>query len=145
MKKVYVSTLIAVSLAFAASLATWLFNYPGRRSVMIFRSHDTGGLIVEARFLPTKPVQGRETLFVDELLLGPATERCQPIFSAGTRTISAFARDGIFYVNISAEALSERSGAVNIKEGSDLFRKNILWNFSGAKEVELFIDSKYAY
>lgn len=145
MKKVYVSTLIIVSLAFVVSLAAWLFNYPGRRSVMIFRSHDTGGLIAEARFLPPKPVQGRETLFVDELLLGPATERCQPIFSAGTRSISAFEKDGIFYANISADALSERSGALNIKEGAELFHKNILWNFPGVNNVDFFIDSRQAY
>lgn len=112
---------------------------------MLFHSHDTGGIIAEQRFLPGKPVQGREMMFVDELLLGPMTERCMPLFSAGTRTISAFCRDKVFYVDISADALSERSGAANIKDGSELLCQNILWNFSVADSVQLFIDSQEAY
>lgn len=145
MKKIYVSILIAVSIAFVFSLVAWIVNYPGRRYVMVFQSRDTGELIAEQRFLPRKSIQGNEMLFVDELLLGPMTERCKLLFSPGTDTISAFVRDGIFYVNISERALDEFDGAVNIKEGAELLSRNILWNFSAVNSVEFFIDSKQAY
>lgn len=143
--KIYIAILSVLAVSFLFSLITWLVNYPGERKVFIFNSLDTGGLIVESRFLARKPVQGKETLFVDELLLGPLTERCQPLFSDGTKSLSVFEKDGVFYANISAHALLEHDGAENIKDGAELFQKNILWNFSGAKVVDLYIDSKKAY
>lgn len=144
-KKIYIAILSVLLLSFLFSLAMWLVNYPGVRKVFIFNSLDTGALIVESRFLPKKPAQGNETLFVDELLLGPLTERCLPLFSDGTKSLSVFEKDGVFYANISAHALSELAGVENIKDGAELFQKNILWNFSRVKTVELYIDSKKAY
>lgn len=143
--KIYLIALIVVSISFVFSLVAWIVNFPGKRCVFTFYSLDKNALIAETRFLPVKPVQGDVALFVDELLLGPLTERCRPIFAPGTRAISAFAQDGVLYVNISRNALSEKGGAVSVKEGCEIFSKNILRNFRKVKSVKLFIDSQAVY
>lgn len=143
--KIYLIALIVALLSFVFSLVIWLVNFPGNRRVFTFYSLDKNALIAETRFLPAKPAQGDVALFVDELLLGPITERCRPIFSPDTRTISAFAHDGVLYVNISREALAEKGGAVSVKEGCEIFSKNILRNFRKIKSVKLFIDYQAVY
>ncbi|MBQ9237980.1 MAG: GerMN domain-containing protein [Treponema sp.] len=140
------SALLAITIAaLTVSLVAWSTQFPGKRYVFLFPSLDTGTLIAESRFLPAAPVQGQEALFVDELLLGPMTERCQPLFSPGTHRITAFERAGVLYVDISAEALAERSGVMSVSEGASLFSRNILNNFSGIKSVVLFIDGTEAF
>ncbi len=97
----------------------------------------------EVRYLPRNPVQGTLSMYVDELLLGPQTQRARPVFSNGTKNIFCFQRGKVLYVGLSKEVLYEEPEAARIKEGIALFRENIRRNFRGVKEIALFIDGKY--
>lgn len=144
-EKIYKVSAAVAAVSFAISLLVWSVRFPGVRRVFVFESADTNRLCVEARYLTLHPVQGKVGYYVDELLLGPETERCRPLFSPGTKNLSCFQRRGILYVNISDESLKELSDSSNIKKGTELFRKNILRNFRGIHAVEMYIDTKHVY
>ncbi|MCK9168905.1 MAG: GerMN domain-containing protein [Treponema sp.] len=111
----------------------------------MFESLDNGKVCMESRYLPLKTVQGRVNMYVDELLLGPETDRFRPLFSAGTRTVSCFKRGGTLYVELSDTLLTEAGEASAIKTGIELFRKNILHNFENIHTVEVFVGGRPVY
>ncbi|MBQ9630866.1 MAG: GerMN domain-containing protein [Treponema sp.] len=145
MKKSILAVGILISLAFIISLVTWLIFFPGVRHTFMFQSFDDDSLRMEVRYLPRNPVQGRLSLFVDELLLGPETERFRPLFTRGTRAESCFLRDGTLYVTLSTDLLTEGNGALPLKKGFSLFKKNILHNFRNIKQIDIFVDGKLIY
>ena len=110
---------------------------------------DAPGIFAEIRFI--KPYTEDQSLdidikqFINDLLLGPTTNRFRNLFAYGTKLESCFLRDGILYVNISKEALLLDSITTPIKEAYDIFIKNILNNFSKVKEVELYINNIKAF
>lgn len=130
---------------FFVSLLVWLIKFPGVRRIFFFQSAENGRVYMETRYEPVRPVQGGLRLYVDELLLGPETERCLPLFSDGTRTVSCFQRHGDLYVNLSSEALNAGQGASDIKKGIELLRKNIRYNFKSIRTVDVFVDNKPVY
>lgn len=132
----------AVSFAFLISLAVFICSNKGVRRVFYFPQFDGMHNASEVRNLPSKPVQGKVALFVDELLLGPETERCRPLFSPGTHAEFCFVRGNTAYIGLSKDVLYENAPATHIKQGTELFRKNILKNFAYIKSVELFVDGK---
>ena len=101
---------------------------------------NNGKICTEVRFLPEKPVQGKEQLFVDELLLGPMTNRYRHLFTKGTRTEFCFVRNKTMFVGISKDALQISAETADIKKEMRLFKKNILKNFKNIKTIEMFID-----
>jgi len=137
--------IIAAAVLFAVSFFFWLFKMPGRRYVMVFPSADSKRLDMEERYIRRFRGQNSVSSFVDELLLGPETERYRPLFTPGTRAVSCFVRGKILYVNLSPELLEEGGGACSIREGTDLFRKNIHRNFNNIKDIEMFADGRGMY
>ncbi|MFA6855805.1 MAG: GerMN domain-containing protein [Treponema sp.] len=111
----------------------------------MFESSDNGKICMEWRYLPLKPVQGRVNMYVDELLLGPETDRFKPLFSPGTKAVSCFKRGGTLYVDLSDLLLTEAGEASAIKNGIKLFRRNILHNFENIHTVEVFVGGRPAY
>ncbi len=99
-------------------------------------------IYTEIRAFPKDPVQGEIQYFVDELLLGPITNRYQPFFSLGTRAEFCFVQKNVLYVGLSRDALLEKGGAMSIKDGSRFFKMNILKNFGNIDTIEMFIDGK---
>ena len=124
------------------SFCRYLTNMPGTRRVFYFESLDTNKISAEVRYLPSKAVQGKERLFVDELLLGPMTNRFRPLFSAGTKSEFCFVRGRTLYVGISKEAVQISPEAADIKKGLELFKKNILKNFTNIDTIMVYIDGK---
>lgn len=116
---------------------------PGKRYKMYFYSYDSEKYCRETRILPKNPVQGREKAFVDELLLGPFTNRYKRIFARGTKTLFCFVENDTIFVNLSKEALQNSGENADILKSIELFRKNILKNFKNINTVELYIDSVY--
>jgi len=126
---------------FVLSCALWgVYRQPGRRYVFLFCSADSGRLVQENRWLTSDTSEC--AAYVDELLLGPCVERCRPLFSPGTRALSCFVREGTLYVELSDELMSESGDAVAIRDGVELFTKNVRRNFPRIKQVELFADGK---
>lgn len=134
-----------IAFTFFVSLLFWILHFPGKRYVFMYESFDDGALKLERRFLPRKPVQGLIHLYVDELLLGPETERLRPLFTRGTAATSCFLRDGTLYITLTDNFLTEESGASKIKDGFDLFKKNILHNFRSIKNIDIFVNGQLIY
>lgn len=127
------------------SLLIWIINFPGIRRVYSFTSHDGLKTYTETRYAPVKPVQGKYTYYVDELLLGPIEDLGAPIFAKGTKVISCFERENILYVNLSKELLSDNAFTTDYRKKIQQFESNIKHNFSTIKQVVLFIDGKVPF
>ncbi len=144
MKKItfYQAAVILVFAIFSFS-AVWYLIKGSQRRTFRFPVIGTETIACEVRYLPRNPAQGNLCLYVDELLLGPQTQRARPLFSAGTKNEFCFQRGKTLYVGLSQDVLYEVPEAARIKEGIALFRENIRRNFRGIKEIALFIDGKY--
>ncbi|WP_296331740.1 hypothetical protein [uncultured Treponema sp.] len=97
----------------------------------------------EIRYLNSHPVQGKIAFYVDELILGPSFYRGRALFTPGTHVEYCFLRENSLYVGLSKEAVLQENGAVGIKDACALFKSNIKMNFTGIKNIELFIDGNY--
>ena len=147
--KFFIFSSCIVFLGLAISIVAFCFQDKGTRRVFYFQNMDAPGIFAEIRFI--KPYTEDQSLdidikqFINDLLLGPTTNRFRNLFAYGTKLESCFLRDGILYVNISKEALLLDSITTPIKEAYDIFIKNILNNFSKVKEVELYINNIKAF
>lgn len=135
-------SLFVLALAFVFSLVFFLLNQKERR-VFYFSVIGSDDMAVEVRYLPKNPVQGTVNLFVDELLLGPQTQRARPLFSLGTKNEFCFLRGKTLYVGLSKDVLYQIPEAEDIMQGIALFKKNIKKNFAAVHDIALFIDGKY--
>lgn len=141
-KAIPYSAIIIFLAALLFSFCKFIIYKTNDRYVMYFESLNNGKICTEVRFLPEKPVQGKEQLFVDELLLGPMTNRYRHLFTKGTRTEFCFVRNKTMFVGISKDALQISAETADIKKGMRLFKKNILKNFKNINTIEMFIDGK---
>lgn len=145
LKKEIKIALFAIVVVFTVSFVAWAISKPGKKYNFRFESANTGKISVENRYLPGKPYPQNVLQYVDEMVLGPETEKFKLLFSPGTYIISSFVRDDILYVNLSAEVLDRTGSCSEIKTGIELFKKNVLNNFSKINTVEMYIDSKSIY
>ena len=84
-------------------------------------------------------------LYIDEILLGSTVERTKMLFTPGTRLLSCFERNHVLYVNLSQDLLQMGDGVIEIREGTELLKKNIMKNFSEIDSVEIYIEGKSAF
>ncbi|WP_196800443.1 GerMN domain-containing protein [Treponema bryantii] len=138
-----ISLLIAGLLVF--SMFCYIVTKDTHRRTFIFPSAEDGKYIIEYRNLTNHPHQGDINLYIDEILLGSTVERTKWLFTPGTRVISCFERDHVLYVNLSADLLQMGDGVIEIREGIELLKKNIIKNFSKIDSVEIFIEGKTAF
>ena len=141
---IFIISLIVIGL-FVFSYMGYLVSKDSHRSVFIFPSAEDGKYIIEYRNLTNKPHQGNIQLYIEEILLGSTVERTKLLFTPGTRVISCFERKHVLYLNLSNDLLSMGDGVVDIREGTELLKKNIKENFSEIDSVEIFIDGKSAF
>lgn len=134
--------IVALVIVFVVSFSISLLNRKHRR-IFCFPVIGSDAVVTEVRYLPKEPVQGDVAMYVDELLLGPETQRARPLFTAGTKNEFCFTRGKTLYVGLSQEALYEIPEATKVLDGIAFFEQNIKRNFRGIKSVELFIDKKY--
>ena len=138
-----ISLLIAGLLVF--SMFCYVVTKNTHRRTFIFPSAEDGKYIIEYRNLTNNPHQGDINLYIDEILLGSTVERTKWLFTPGTRVISCFERDHVLYVNLSADLLQMGDGVIEIREGTELLKKNIIKNFSKIDSVEIYIEGKSAF
>lgn len=136
---------VAIAAVFVVSLFAFLAKTHGRRYIFRFQSVDSGRNNVEWRLLPSKRGAQKVSLYVDELLLGPKTERSRPIFSPGTKATFCFERGKTLYVNLTPDLLQKSGNASDIMEGLEIFKMNIKGTFPKYKQVEIYIDKKGLY
>lgn len=134
--------LAAIGLSFVFSGLLYLASAPGKRYTFRFQSVDSGRNNVEWRFLPRRKRAQRAALYIDELLLGPKTERSKPIFSPGTKATFCFERGRTLYVNLTSDLLVQSGNASEIMQGLEIFKMNIKRTFPKYKQVEIYIDKR---
>ncbi len=121
---IFIISLIVIGL-FVFSFMGYLVSKDSHRRVFIFPSAEDGKYIIEYRNLTNKPHQGDIQLYIEEILLGSTVERTKLLFTPGTRVISCFERKHVLYLNLSNDLLSMGDGVVDIREGTELLKKNI--------------------
>ncbi|WP_294430860.1 hypothetical protein [uncultured Treponema sp.] len=97
----------------------------------------------EIRYLNSKSAQSQVSYYVDELILGPSFYRGRPLFTPGTKVEYCFLRGDSLFVGLSSQAVLQENGAVDIEKGVSLFKENLMKNFGGIKNIELFIDGNH--
>ena len=141
---IFIISLVIIGL-FVFSFMGYLVSKDSHRRVFIFPSADDGKYIIEYRNLSKKPHQGDIQLYIEEILLGSTVERTKLLFTPGTRVISCFERKHVLYLNLSNDLLFMGDGVVEIREGTELLKKNIMKNFSEIDSVEIYIEGKSAF
>ena len=141
---IFIISLAVIGL-FVFSFMGYLISKDSHRRVFIFPSAEDGKYIIEYRNLTNKPHQGDIQLYIEEILLGSTVERTKLLFTPGTKVISCFERKHVLYLNLSNDLLSMGDGVVEIREGTELLKKNIKENFSEIDSVEIFIEGKSAF
>ncbi len=141
---IFITSLVIAGL-FVFSLFCYVVTKDTCRRTFIFPSAENGKYIIEYRNLTEKPHQGDINLYIEEILLGSTVERTKLLFTPGTKLLSCFERNHILYVNLSKDLLQMGDGVIEIREGTELLKKNIQQNFSRIDSVEFFIDGKSAF
>lgn len=134
-----------IFLFFFVSLMVWVAKFPGIRRTFIFHASDSDKYRIETRYVPINTAQSKYQYYIDELLLGPVSEHCSPIFCKGTRVISCFVKDSVLYVNLTDDIFRADAFTADFRSDIDLFKMNVLNNFSNIKQIELFIEGVRPY
>lgn len=136
------TALILILATFLYSFSKFTINRKQDRYILYFDSPGFNELCTETRFLSKNTYQSKEMAFVEELLLGPVTNRYIPLFNKKTVCDFCFVREKTLYVGISKEALLVSKETAEIKRGIEVFKKNILKNFKNINTIEMYIDGK---
>jgi hypothetical protein len=116
------------------------------RRTFVFYTIDNGEIVVEDRML--KRSRSREVniiRYAEEALLGPVNPDLLPLFPYGTRLKSLLYRDGVVYVDFSADAALPPVEGGSIYNNFRTFYNGVLRNFSMVKDVRFFIDGCTAF
>lgn len=137
--------LLVLAVFLVSSVFIFIKDFPGLRRSFIFRSSEGEGLRIENRFEPVFPQQGRVQNYIDELLLGPVSEHCMPVFAKGTKVIYCLQNGSKLTVNLSRDFLGADAVNTDFRAQIELFKLNVKKNFPGIKEVELFVDGRIPF
>lgn len=139
-KKVFQIFLGIIIGLFVISLAAFIVHSPKVRRVCLFNSYDSNKICSEIRYFPRMDKSQAVKAFVEDLLLGPFTNRYKSIFYKGTKLEFCFSRKRTLYVGLSAEALKTDNEVTDIRHSVSLIRKNIVKNFTYFNKICIFID-----
>ena len=118
----------------------------GARRIFLFEQQNNDNLTAEIRYLKKTATKDDMQNYVDELLLGPITPQCRPVFPLGTHVESLFLRDRTLYVNLSEEAIQLKEGkASEPLVATEIFKKNIFTNFRNVDIIKLYIVGNEVY
>ena len=145
-KYIPVFSAIIISLVFLLiSIGFYAKKNYGTKYVFIFPCVDEGKYVLETRYLKENPNKSQLNYFVDELVLGSGLERTKYLFTPGTKVISCFERDKTVFIDLSADIIYMGHNVVQIKDGIELLKQNIIKNFTNIEQVQVFVDGKYAF
>ena len=144
------SIFLAVSLFLVAGISLFFYlrknsEYDSVRRIFVFESYDTAEKSMEVRYLHKKDGEEAVREFVEELLLGPETDRYIRLFPYGTKLISCFIRDGVLYTDLSEEAALSMSGTSETYKACALLRENVMQNFGDLKDYRIFMMGNEVY
>ena len=127
------------------SVCFYAKTHYGKKYVFMFPSVDEGKYVLETRYLKNNPNKTALSYFADELVLGSGLERTKYLFTPGTKINSCFEREGVVYIDLSADIINMGHNVIQIRDGIELLKENITRNFGDVKEVLVFVDGKYAF
>ena len=127
------------------SFIFWKVSGIGTKRFFIFESSDSKTQCIEKRFIKGETSESKYRIYIEELLLGPISEHCKPIFPSETRLLTCFEREGTLFVNLSQDLVKVNSSDFDFEEKLELFKKNILSNFTSLKKVEVFIQGNASF
>ena len=144
------SIFLAVSIFLVAGISLFFYirknnEYDSVRRIFVFESYDTAEKSMEIRYLHNKDGEEAVREFVEELLLGPETDRYIRLFPYGTKLLSCFIRDGVLYTDFSEEAALSMTGTSDTETACALLRENVMRNFSGLKDYRIFMMGNEVY
>jgi len=135
-KNRHITYLLVISLF---ALGEFLHSGLARRT-FVFYSNIGDNIVVEDRML--RRSRNRETdvrRYVNEVLLGPASPRSNPLFPRETRLSSFMLRDGVVYADLTEYAALPVSRAGSVFRSLLTLNEGVRRNFSFVKDVRLFI------
>ncbi len=136
---------LTIVISFLISALFLFLKSPGIRMSFIYKASDSNLLRIEHKYLPINTEDDKISNYIDELLLGPISEHCVPVFEQGTKLISCFKRNSVLYVDISEDALKASAFNTDFRQQIALFEKNVHKNFPTIKKIELFIGGKSVF
>jgi hypothetical protein len=134
-------------IAFLAVAALTEFFILGlARRTFVFYTIKEGVISVEDRMLKhSKSREGDIIRYTEEMLLGPVSPDLLPLFPRETRLKSLLYRNGVVFVDFSADAAMPPVEGGRTLDNFRTFYAGILRNFSYVKDVRFFIDGKTIY
>jgi len=109
----------------------------------VFYTVNEGIISVEDRMLKRSiSREGDITRYTEEVLLGPVAPDLLPLFPRETRLKSLLYRNGVVFVDFSADAALPPIEGGRTIDNFHTFRDGILRNFSYVKDVRFFIEGK---
>lgn len=132
--------------AFLISLTVFLVKKGGTRRTYVFPSVENDSFIIESR-RHVKSYMNPVEYYVNELMLGPQTERCRSIFPKETKILSIFVNNKTLYVDFSGDIVNPEteSHRLPLKQAIELFKENVQRNFRGITSVQVFVEGNPAY
>ncbi|MCR5219148.1 hypothetical protein [Treponema sp.] len=116
------------------------FNEKRDRRVFYFNSYDKSSRIMEVRYLAKNPVQGKICCYIDDVLLGPLTNRSRRIFPRGTSVEFCLQKGRDLHVGLSRDALKYSEELKDLSGNIALFKYNIVKNFTNLDKIYIYID-----
>lgn len=135
--------ILGISTFILSFVSIFIWGNPLTKNI-IYESMDSKKLQVEKRYIPSS-VENKLTWYVNELILGPFSERNKLLFPHGTKVLSCFVSEGVLYLDLSEEALLQAGISSETKTGCELLVKNIKRNFSNIKQVNVFMMGNEVY
>lgn len=151
-KKLYPAAIagLLTALVCAVSLVCYAGSNRHDRYLYIFEpdSYDgsAGTRLIETRYIERQADRDLAVrLYLEDLLLGPMTQRYVHLFAKGTSLVSCFSRGSVLYVDLSKDALYTDAQSMTVEAGVQLLKENIYRNFPPLTGVVVFIDGKAAF
>lgn len=145
-KKISIVILSLILATFVASLVLFISFKKGTRRTFVFPSVESGVRIIETRIIPDSYLDPVE-YYINELLLGPQSERTRNIFADGTKVLSFIRKNKTIYIDLSKDMINPatENQSIPIREGITLLKENIRRNFPGITSIEVFVEGNPVY
>ena len=112
----------------------------------MFYTSNEGVISVEDRMLKRSESHESDIIrYTEEMLLGPVAPDLLPLFPRETRLKSLLYRNGVVFVDFSADAALPPIEGGRTLDNFHTFKAGILRNFSYVKDVRFFIDGNAIY
>ena len=136
---------LLVMAALVLTVITEFFILGLARKTFMFYDIDSGLITTEDRKLISSSRELDITRYVQEALLGPASQNSLPLFPRGTRLRSLLYRDGIVYIDLTEEAALPPAEGGETLNNFQTFYSGLKRNFPYIRELRFFIDGRAAW